>query len=72
MPPGATGRYLGCGGGDDPPAGLGGHAGVRPARQGGGEGVLDRLLGEVDVAEVTDQDGHRAPVLVPEHPRDLR
>jgi hypothetical protein len=37
-----------------------------------GERVGDRLLGDVDVTEDTDQDGHRATVLVAEHIFDLR
>jgi hypothetical protein len=37
-----------------------------------GEGVLDRFLGEVKVAEAAGQDGHRATVLLAEDPFDLR
>jgi hypothetical protein len=37
-----------------------------------GERVLDRLLGDIDVTEDTDQDGHRATVLLAEDTLDLR
>ena len=36
------------------------------------EGLLDRLLGEVEVAEDTDEGGHGLPGLLPEHPLDQR
>jgi hypothetical protein len=55
------------------PAGLGrGQARRAPALTRGGEGVLDRILGDVDVAERADQDRHRPTVLLTEHTRDLR
>jgi hypothetical protein len=54
------------------PAGLGGKPADRPAVDGRGEGVLDRILGDPDVAEGTDQDSHRPTVLLTEHTRDLR
>src|SRR5450755_1264021 len=44
----------------------------RPPGHGCGEGLLDRLLGDVDVAEDADQRGHRAAVLGAEHPGDLQ
>src|SRR5262249_24762994 len=47
-------------------------SGVRPALYRRRERVLDRLFGEVDVTEDTDQDGHRATVLGPEDALDLR
>ena len=53
------------------PAGLGGRPVSRPPAHRLGERVLDRVLGDVDVAEGADQDGHRAPVFVAEHPLDL-
>ena len=54
------------------PAGLGGSPsdGQRCDRR--GERVLDRLLGDVDVAEDADQDRHRAAVLLAEDTLDLR
>src|SRR5207302_9110459 len=48
------------------------HPGRGPPLHGRGERVLDRLLGDVDVAEDADQDGHRAPVLLAEDTLDLR
>ncbi len=53
------------------PAGLGGQAGRRPAARGLGESVLDRVLGDVDVAEDASQDGHRAAVLCTEGALDV-
>lgn len=44
------------------PAGLGGEAGARPTPQRLDERGLDRLLGDVDVAEDADPDGDRAAV----------
>jgi hypothetical protein len=41
-------------------------------REGGDEGVLDRFLGELDVAEEADQDGNGTAVLTPEDCFDLR
>ncbi len=58
-------------GSDDPAGRAWRRAGARPAFNGHGEGLLDRLLGEVDIAEAADQDGDRAPVLPPEHVGDL-
>ena len=43
----------------------------RDCRDIGGEGLLDRLLGEVDVAEGADQDRDSAPVLPAEDERDV-
>ena len=60
------------GGGDDPAGRAGRQAAGRPARRGAGEGVLDRVLGDVDVAEHADQDRDRPPVLLTEHPLDIR
>ena len=60
-----------AGGGDDPAGRARRQAGRRPALHGRGERVLDRLLGDVDVAEDADQDGHRAAVLRAEDPLDL-
>ena len=45
------------------PAGTRRDAVDRPALQGGRERLLDRFLGDVDVTEDADQDGHGAPVL---------
>jgi len=61
-----------AGGGDDPPRRARWKSGRRPPPQGRGERVLDRLLGEVDVTEDADQDGHRAAVLGAEHTLDIR
>ena len=55
-----------AGRGDDPAARVGRYAGGRPALGRDGEGLLDRLLGEVDVAEEADQGGHRASRALPE------
>jgi hypothetical protein len=59
------------GGGDDPAGRARWRPGRRPAPHGLGEGVLDRLLGQVDVADDADQDGDRAAVLAAEHRLDL-
>src|SRR5437588_4825204 len=61
-----------AGGHDDPARRARGQAGLRPALCRGGEGVLNRVLGEVDVAESADQDRHRPTVLLAEHARDIR
>ena len=53
------------------PAGLGRQARRRPALHRRGEGVLDRVLGDVDVPEDADQDGHGASVLLAEDSLDL-
>ena len=58
-------------GGDDPSRRAGWQAAVRPATDRFGECVLDRLLGESDVAEDTDQDSHRTAILGAEHTVDL-
>src|SRR5262249_3896534 len=42
----------------------------RPALDSDGEGLLDRVLGEVDIAEDAGQGGHRAAGAFPEDPRD--
>jgi len=52
--------------GDDPAARVRGHAGHRPPLGGHHEGLLDRLLGEVDVAEEADQCGHGTAELLAE------
>jgi hypothetical protein len=57
---------------DDPALRTGREPGPRPALHGDGERVLDRLLGDVDVAEDADEDGHRAAVLGAEDTLDLR
>ena len=53
------------------PAGLG-HPGGRPPLDGRGERLLDRLLGDVDVAEGPDQHRDGAAVLLTEDILDLR
>ena len=55
-----------AGRGDDPAARVGRHAVDRPALDGDGERLLDRLLGEVDVAEDADQGGDDPAVLLAE------
>src|SRR5438270_12723440 len=59
-------------GGDDPPGRARGEPGGWPALHRRGERVLHRFLGDVDVAEDADQDGHRATVLLAEDTFDLR
>ena len=53
-----------AGGGDDPRAGIARDAVARPALDRGGEGVLHRVLGEVEITEDAGEDRERAPVLV--------
>ena len=53
------------------PAGLGGMPVGRPSLHGDGERVLDRLFGNVDVAEDADKDRHRAAVFRTEDPFDV-
>ena len=48
------------------PPGFGGTPAVRPPLEGDDEGLLDRLLGEVDVAEEADQGGDGPAELLPE------
>ena len=55
----------------DPGAGIGGHALPRPALERDGERVLDRVLGEVEVAERRDQRSDRPPRLAPEQAADI-
>src|SRR5688572_22141948 len=59
-----------AGSGDDPPRRAGRHAVGGPARARDHERVLDRLLGDVDVAEAADQDRHGSAVLLTEDPLD--
>src|SRR6202043_1101325 len=54
-------------GGDDPSRRAGRQSGRRPPFHRCREGVLDGLLGNIDVAEDPDQDGHRATVLLAEY-----
>ena len=53
------------------PPGLGGTPSARPLAQGDGERLLDRILGDVDVAEGADQGGDRSAGLLAEDPADL-
>jgi hypothetical protein len=55
-----------AGGRDDPRAGIGWLAVRRPPGDRHGEGVLDRFLGGVDIAEKADQGGDAATVLAAE------
>src|SRR3954453_4581646 len=59
-------------GGDQPARGAGWDAGGGPASGGGGERLLHRLLGEVDVAGGADERRHRPPVLLAEDLLDVR
>jgi hypothetical protein len=52
-----------AGGRDDPAGRARRHPVGRPSLDGRGESLLDGFLGEVEVAEVSGQDGHRAAVL---------
>src|SRR5216683_899956 len=65
-------QCLVAGRGDDPAARVGRHPRGRPALRGHREGLLDRLLGEVDVAEEAGQGGHRTPRALPVGPLDGR
>ena len=60
-----------AGGGDDPAGGAGRQAVGRPPLEGDDERLLDRLLGDVDVAEEADQGGDRSAGLAAEDPLDL-
>src|SRR5438874_1045082 len=55
----------------DPAARVGRQAVARPFPQSGGEGLLHRVLGDVDVAEDADQGSHRSTGLLTEDPADL-
>ena len=55
----------------DPGAGVVGDAVARPALERDREGVLNRVLGEVEVAEDADQGGDRPPRLAPEQAVDV-
>jgi hypothetical protein len=52
--------------GDDPRAGVAGRAVARPALDRGRKGVLYRILGELEVAEDTDEDRDCTPPLLAE------
>src|SRR5439155_16768580 len=60
-----------AGRGGDPGARVGRQAGGRPPLEGHGEGVLDRLFGDVDVTEEADQGGGGPARLRPEDRRDV-
>ena len=59
-------------GADDPGAGVAGEPVAGPALDRDHEGLLHRLLGQVDVAEDPDQDRHRPSRLAPEQAVDDR
>jgi hypothetical protein len=59
------------GGGGDPAARVGRHAVGWPFAQGESEGLLDRILGHVEVTKGADQGGHRSAGLLAEDPADL-
>jgi hypothetical protein len=71
LPPEAVDRPV-AGGGDDPSRRARRQPAGRPPLERRGERVLDRLLGDLDVTEDADQDGHRAAVLLAEDTLDLR
>ena len=56
--------------GDDPASWVGRQTRLRPFLGRHQEGVLNRLLGEVDVAKEADQGGYRLAGLFPEGPID--
>ena len=58
------------GGGDDPTRRAGRDPGLGPAANCFDKRLLDRLFGEVDVAETTDQGGDGPTGLLPEDPLD--
>jgi len=43
---------------------------MRPALERGGEGILHRVLGELEVAEDAGEDGHRMAPFLPEGTRN--
>ena len=57
-------------GGDDPTHGTRWQSRGRPPLQRRGKRILHRLLRRIDVAELADEDGHRAAVLLAENPLD--
>ena len=59
-----------AGGGDDPTHGTRWQSRGRPPLQRGGKCILHRLLRRIDVAELADEDGHRAAVFLAENPLD--
>jgi hypothetical protein len=59
-----------AGGRRDPRRRVGGNAVARPALERDEEGLLDRLLGAVEVPEGPRQDGDRLPGLAPEQAVD--
>lgn len=52
--------------GDDPPSWVGGQAGLRPSLGGHHEGLLNRLLGDIDVMKEADQGGYSLAGFLPE------
>src|SRR4051794_24381977 len=56
----------------DPRARAVGHPVARPGGDGGGEGVLQRVLGQREVADLTDQRREDRRALLTEGPRDRR
>jgi hypothetical protein len=60
-----------AGGRGDPPARVGWQALARPPVKREGERLLDRIFGDIDVAEDADQGGHRPPGRLAEDPADL-
>jgi len=61
-----------AGSGRDPAARVGRQAVARPCAQRDRKRLLDRILGEVDVAEGADQGGDRSAGLLAEDPADRR
>ena len=56
----------------DPATGVRRQTVGRPLSQSEGEGLLDRILGQIDVAEDADQGGDRPTGLLTEDPADQR
>jgi hypothetical protein len=58
------GRPLGRGG--QPGPGVGGHTGAGPGLEGGDGGVLQRVFGQVEIAEGAGEGGHHSAALTPD------
>jgi hypothetical protein len=65
FPPESINRQV-AGRAEDPPSRIGRRTGRRPAFQRDDKGLLDRLLGEVDIAAEADQGCHDPTELQPE------
>jgi hypothetical protein len=56
---------------DQPRPRIGRHVRRRPALQRGSKGLLERILGKIEIADKTDQRGERPPRLVAKYFFDL-